>query len=70
MIMYEILYILFVILFFVNFPVGFYAIYYLLKYHPDNDDPTLNRLVKIVIPLELIFFLDMVIISFMKANGI
>lgn len=68
--MYAILYTLFAILFFVNFPVGFYAIYYLLKYRPDNDDPKLNKLVKIVIPLELIFFLDMIIISFMKANGI
>lgn len=68
--MYEFLYFLFVILFSVNFPVGFYSIYYILRYRPENDDPMLNRIVKIVIPLELLFFLDMIIISFMKANGI
>lgn len=68
--MYEILYTLFVILFFINFPVGFYSIYYILRYHPENNDPKLNKLVKIVIPFELIFFLDMIIISFMKVNGI
>lgn len=68
--MYEFLYFLFIILFSVNFPVGFYSLYYILRYRSENDDPMLNKIVKIVIPLELIFFLDMIIISFMKANGI